>query len=77
MALKIARQVHTPSTDNLVDAAGYAETVNMVIAERERREREPFRFTLTEAEPRFEYVRVCCDCGAPADPASHVCGEGS
>lgn len=37
-AVKISRQCNRPKDDNLVDLAGYAETVNMVIAERSRRE---------------------------------------
>ena len=37
-AMKIARQCTRPKIDNLVDLAGYAETVNMVIEERKRRE---------------------------------------
>ena len=37
-ALKIARQVHSPKIDNLVDLAGYAQTVEMVIGERVRRQ---------------------------------------
>jgi hypothetical protein len=36
-ALKLARQCHRPKRDNLVDAAGYAATVQMVVEERERR----------------------------------------
>lgn len=36
-AVKISRQCNAPKRDNLVDLAGYAETVNMVIEERERR----------------------------------------
>lgn len=31
MAVKISRQCNRPKRDNLVDAAGYAETVDMVI----------------------------------------------
>lgn len=37
MALKISRQCNRPKRDNMVDAAGYAETVQMVIDERARR----------------------------------------
>jgi uncharacterized protein DUF6378 len=37
MAMKISRQVNRPKRDNLVDAAGYAATVQMVIEERARR----------------------------------------
>jgi hypothetical protein len=36
-AVKISRQMNRPKVDNLVDLAGYAETVQMVIEERERR----------------------------------------
>jgi len=36
-AVKISRQCNKPKRDNLTDLAGYAETVSMVIAERERR----------------------------------------
>jgi hypothetical protein len=36
-ALKLARQCNRPKRDNLVDAAGYAATVQMVVEERERR----------------------------------------
>ena len=36
-ALKISRQCFAPKRDNLVDLAGYAETVHRVIEERERR----------------------------------------
>ena len=35
--VKLSRQVNKPKLDNLVDLAGYAETVNMVIEERARR----------------------------------------
>jgi hypothetical protein len=38
MALKISRQCNRVKRDNLVDAAGYAETVQMCIEERARRE---------------------------------------
>lgn len=37
-AVKISRQCNKPKRDNLVDLAGYAETVHMVIEEKERRE---------------------------------------
>lgn len=37
-AVKISRQCNRPKRDNLVDLAGYAETVSMVIAEKLRRE---------------------------------------
>lgn len=36
-AVKISRQVNRPKRDNLVDLAGYAETVSMVIDEQARR----------------------------------------
>ena len=36
--VKLARQAHRPGRDNMVDLAGYAETVQMVIDERARRE---------------------------------------
>lgn len=36
-AVKISRQCNRPKDDNLVDLAGYAETVNMVIRERAAR----------------------------------------
>jgi hypothetical protein len=36
-AVKISRQCNKPKADNLIDLAGYAETVNMVIEETERR----------------------------------------
>ncbi len=36
-AVKISRQCNKPKGDNLVDLAGYAETVNMVIDEKARR----------------------------------------
>ena len=35
-AVKISRQCNAPKRDNLVDLAGYAETVQMVINERKR-----------------------------------------
>lgn len=37
VATKVSRQCHRPKRDNLVDMAGYAETVDMVVNERERR----------------------------------------
>ena len=37
--VKISREANAPKRDNLVDLAGYAETVNMVLDERARRER--------------------------------------
>ncbi len=39
MGVKISRQCHRPKRDNLVDAAGYAETVAMVLDEIDRRAR--------------------------------------
>lgn len=40
ICVKVSRQLNSPRTDNLVDIAGYAETVNMVVNERERRQHE-------------------------------------
>lgn len=37
IAVKISRQCNAPKRDNMVDAAGYAETVQMCIDERKRR----------------------------------------
>lgn len=37
VALKLSRQCNNPKRDNMVDAAGYAETVQMVVDERELR----------------------------------------
>lgn len=37
IAVKISRQINLPKRDNLVDIAGYAETINMVARERELR----------------------------------------
>jgi hypothetical protein len=37
VAVKISRQTHAPTRDNLVDMAGYAKTVDLVIDERARR----------------------------------------
>jgi len=37
-AVKISRQCHKPKRDNLVDLAGYANTVDMCIRERASRE---------------------------------------
>lgn len=36
-AVKMSRQCHTPKRDNIVDGAGYLNTLQMVIEERERR----------------------------------------
>jgi hypothetical protein len=38
-AVKISRQCNLPKRDNLVDLAGYAETVNMVLEEQAQREK--------------------------------------
>ena len=40
-ALKLSRECNKPKRDNLVDAAGYVRTVDMVYAERARREVDP------------------------------------
>lgn len=37
-AVKISRQVNRPKTDNMVDLAGYAQTIEMVLEERHRRQ---------------------------------------
>lgn len=37
VCVKLSRQVNRPKRDNLVDAAGYCETLRMVIDERLRR----------------------------------------
>ncbi len=37
VAVKISRQCNRPKRDNLVDGAGYFETVSMVLEERDRR----------------------------------------
>lgn len=49
VALKISRECHKPKRDNLVDMAGYAETVEWVKAERARREE-----LVTTFNPIFE-----------------------
>jgi hypothetical protein len=36
-AVKISRQINTPKRDNLVDLAGYAATVDMVVEEKAKR----------------------------------------
>jgi hypothetical protein len=46
---KVSRQANSPKRDNMTDSAGYAETTERVIFERERR-RDPFR---TDEEPLF------------------------
>lgn len=38
-AVKISRQCNRPKLDNLVDLAGYAETVRMVLDEKDLREK--------------------------------------
>lgn len=40
-AVKISRQLNKQKPDNLIDLAGYAETVNMVIEEQARRANNP------------------------------------
>jgi hypothetical protein len=40
IGVKISRQCNTPKRDNMTDAAGYAETVQMVVEERARRTKE-------------------------------------
>lgn len=42
VGLKIARESFMPKRDNLVDGAGYFGTIQMVIEERERRQKEPY-----------------------------------
>jgi hypothetical protein len=37
-AVKISRQINRPKRDNMVDLAGYAATVEMVLEERHRRQ---------------------------------------
>lgn len=37
VGVKLSRQINQPKRDNLTDAAGYCETVRMVIDEKERR----------------------------------------
>ena len=37
MGVKISRELNAPKRDNMVDLAGYAETLRMVIEEREIR----------------------------------------
>ena len=41
VGVKIAREVHTPKMDNVVDMCGYALTLAMVREERAARERTP------------------------------------
>lgn len=40
IALKISRQCNKPKRDNMVDAAGYAETVDWALQEKEKRFKE-------------------------------------
>ena len=42
VGVKLSRQINQPKRDNLTDAAGYCETVRMVIDERARRENPAF-----------------------------------
>ena len=37
IGVKLSRQCNKPKSDNMVDAAGYAETVDWVLEEKERR----------------------------------------
>lgn len=39
--VKVSRQINKPKRDNLVDMAGYAETVHMCVTERDQREAFP------------------------------------
>jgi len=38
IAVKISRMCHAIKHDSLVDIAGYAETISMLVAERQRRQ---------------------------------------
>lgn len=40
-AVKISRQINKPKRDNLVDLAGYAATVELVLEEKGKREAKP------------------------------------
>lgn len=51
IGVKISRQCNAPKRDNMVDAAGYAETVDWVMAEKERR-----RKTWTDARMQESLV---------------------
>lgn len=52
IAVKLARQCHSPKRDNLVDAAGYARAVEMIGDERQRRIcRQELRSTPIEIKP--------------------------
>ena len=42
VGVKLSRQINQPKRDNLTDAAGYCETVRMVIDEKARRANEKF-----------------------------------
>lgn len=53
VTLKLARQCHRPKRDNLVDAAGYAETCAMCIEERERRDVERENFSEQAMRAKF------------------------
>lgn len=48
-AVKLSRQVNKPKRDNLVDLAGYAATVQMVLDEKYKRATEVETFGPTEA----------------------------
>ena len=52
VGVKLSRQINQPKRDNLTDAAGYCETVRMVIDERARRENKKFGPAV-----RWRYVR--------------------
>jgi hypothetical protein len=55
VGVKISREVNHPKRDNRVDAAGYAECVDMIHVERDRREKDAAAFTQairTMAVPR-------------------------
>lgn len=87
-AVKISREVNQPKRDNRVDIAGYAETLDMVVARRGGQEapkprglgvRRARMFTPGEAEgsPAPTWVEVCPDCGRtdldPAPAADATC----
>ena len=67
---KVARQMNAPKRDNLVDAAGYINTVAMVLDEQERRER--FRGEAALHDPNCLWVETQggrpCDCGESLPP---------
>lgn len=56
-ALKISRQCNKPKRDNLVDLAGYAETVSMVIDERANRLRHDTE-TMVETFAPLDQLRI-------------------